>query len=236
MGWNPSVRDYDLERTCIFGQGSGQVPICVWKNAQGEFQFGSPASPIAADCQFTFTLGAAKLAYGGTAYAEAPMPAVGEMKSLFQNYQISKVEITFMWSCDAYNAETSLGGASPPLIIYAVDQDDGLGATFSDVLQYQNVRKWYPNGTGSLTRSVAFRPKCKELIWSGGGVTGIQQTGYNDGENFFISTDNTDIPHYGIKMAGMLTAGKPVTENVTPRVVGFLTVSCKYFIRYRDLK
>lgn len=235
MGWNPAIRDYELERTCIFGQANGLQPICVWKDGAGNFMFGNNSNPLAADAQLYFTLGAAKLSISGTAFTEAQIPAIDEMKTLFQNYQIKKVEVNLMWSCDAYNAEASLGGASPPLIIYAVDNDDALGATFQNLLQYSDMRKWYPNGTSSLTRTVIIEPKCKEVVWSGSGVTGLQQTGYTNDNQFFISTDNSDIPHYGLKMAGMMTAGSP-TGGVTPRIVGFLTISCKYFIKYRDLK
>lgn len=237
-GYDINKRFYNVTRTTVFSNDTN-TQLLVWKFADGTLRFSkNEANPStnASDLQLNFTLTQAQLLLGGVGHLNSAMPAGSELQTLFQNYRINYVDVTFIyhntgvWALDIGNDRKT----SSPLFLYATDNDDSLGTNALALMQYENHKKWFPSDGPGAVRTIRVYPKARSVIWSGQTITGFQQTGYQQNNDLWLNVENADIPHYGLKMAMMSTT--PADDGAEARIMGSVTIACKYNMTFRDLK
>lgn len=121
------------------------------------------------------------------------LPSVSEFQSLFSQYRIKKIVLRMVWD---QNVTTSLANFNSPIFNMVTDTDDAvppLGP--SDLMQRQGVRLISLGaGNRSQVQTHTIYPRTMLSTATTSGVSSQTQA-----RNMWLSTNNLDITHYGVK-------------------------------------
>lgn len=182
--------------------GSGyttvQTPATLTGNGLGSIT-ASNGGPVFASYQFTL----------------GDIQQAATFSSLFDQYMIEEVQFIVVPRSNAiaYNLNSATTQANPFLYI-CVDRDDNTNlGTVADIQQYDNVIQCNAV-TGAV---VMLKPSIATALWAGGAFSGYSISGPK-----WIDIANTNVPHYGVKIAC-----QPVQATSTE------TISWDIELRYR---
>lgn len=116
-----------------------------------------------------------------------------EFTVLFEEFRIDKIRCLFRFSKQP-SPEDSTTQFAPPIIRYAVDQSDtSLPATLGVLLEMPQYRSetLLPYKPVVIT----FKPMAILPVWRTGGTWGYQA----NRKSMWLSCDQPDVPHYGLK-------------------------------------
>jgi hypothetical protein len=144
------------------------------------------------------------------------IPNYAELIGLWDRVHLSRVKIDITCTCtDPPNSSTF---TSTPIIFYASDNSDVVGNTLEITQQQQDVKS-FKCSSSLPTYTINVYPKYQRIVY----YTSLLSS-YEPASGFVAS--NTDIPHYGLRLAMPL-------ERVG---FGNLQVSYTYFYKCKDVK
>jgi len=144
-----------------------------------------------------------------------PIPNAAELTALYDQLKIKKVEV--MFSCDHDNAVTNI--YSSPKMIVANDYNDGATCNATIVNQLAGAKHFTAQGPVPFKWTCV--PKYQQLVYYTAATSSFApRTG-------FVNSD-TDIPHYGIKVASALAGSNALA--------GTLYMMFKIFYELKDVK
>jgi len=140
-----------------------------------------------------FTLGGINQSISGTPLTLSPLTS-GDFTALFDEYQIRSVKLQMFTGFD-----TSTLSASPNLPVFYLIKDytdSNALSGLAEALQYENVQVVQGGATPPNNGLKWFiRPKVELQTYR----TALT-TGYSSKANQWISCDQSDVPHYGLKI------------------------------------
>lgn len=143
--------------------------------------------------QAYFTLGGTQVYLGGTPLTLSAMNA-SEFTSLFDEYKIIGVKLQIF---AGFNSSSLTAAPNLPCCFMVVDHDDvNAIASSSAALEYQNC-KVVTLGRDSMPGGIQLY--CKPKVQIQTYRTAIT-TGYTPKGNQWIDNEQTDVPHYGMKL------------------------------------
>lgn len=150
---------------------------------------------------------------GNTASWSVPNSA--ELAGLWDKVMIDKVEMEFF--CPWPNQNAAGNGAYLPLMLFASDDNDTAASLTS--VQQMDCEAWQPGSNVSKFK-ITVRPRYQGLVY----YTSLLSS-YEPKRGYVVS--DTDIPHYGLKMAVNAISGLQAVN---------IQFNCKYYFKYKELK
>jgi hypothetical protein len=143
--------------------------------------------------QMYFTLGGTQVYLGAT-----PLPLFsmnsGDFTALFDEYQIVGVKLTIF---SGFNGHSLSPTNNMPLMLVINDYDDlNSMASASVALEYQNCRT-IQMGKENTARGISHYIKPKVQIQT---YRTLTSTGYSGKSKQWIDNEQSDVPHYGVKI------------------------------------
>lgn len=172
------------------------------------------------DLQLDFSLSALRVFVNGILAVTANVPNSTEFSSLFDLYQISRVDVTFFYTHNMSN----MGSPTQAMpIFWVVDDPNSADATVLNAIQqYPKVKAHYlgESGGAPVRISVSPRPTIRygESSTAGNGVGMPPQ---------WLNTTSPTIPHYGVKLAWD-TSGR--VSNID---VGSINIVAKFHFKLK---
>lgn len=120
-------------------------------------------------------------------FALTDLPDYTKYTTLFQQYALTYIKMTVIPSADS---NTSPGQTSS-MVYYAVDYDDAVAPTQDQMLSKQGVRMKYT----LRPFTIKLRPRVLGMVYESGGTTG-----YSPRRHTWLTTNDSTVPHYGVKM------------------------------------
>lgn len=125
------------------------------------------------------------------AFKLTDLPEYASYTTIFDQYRIVKIELTFIGTNQAPNAAATL--QRTPCIYTAIDYDDnGTPASVATVLNYANVRIHAPG----KTFTIAWRPHAAVGMYNG-----TNFSNYGNLTSPWIDAASSDVLHFGVKVA-----------------------------------
>jgi len=145
------------------------------------------------------------------------LPSYAEFSTLFDAYQIDRVDLLFVWrpgaATDGY-----------PTILWCFDPDDATTpATETEMLERQGTKFTAFSSSRSMIRH-SYRPRVGFALLTNGGV---QRRGVDFGKTTWCDMGATDTAYYGSKVwfSGFNTT---ITPNASVLVFASYSVKCRY--------
>lgn len=146
------------------------------------------------------------------------IPAYAEFAAMFDQYKITRVDVTFIYN---KNSSENASGVGLPFLHYAVDHDDGdCWTTTAQMFQYGTYK------CKTLNRPIHVRlfPKTTKMIYRSPASTAYSV----DDKPEWIDMAYTDVPFYGFKWA-LDVSGSNVQD-----LIGTVKILCKYTFECRN--
>ncbi len=133
--------------------------------------------------------------YGGTYFYLGQVPGFAEFTALFDQYRIRKVVLEFRPNQQSYTSSTNTSAVTniPMRIVTAIDYDDSVAPTSHNELREYNTAQVH---TMVEQWSQTIRPAVSVMAYEG-----VGSTGYCPKWDQWVSTNDPNVPHYGIKWA-----------------------------------
>lgn len=119
---------------------------------------------------------------------------VGELKSLFDNYRITKVLYRFV--LDREVTSTTNQSGIFPRINWVHDFNDGISISRNQMMQHAGMREHWFNNNSQKTRWYTL--KCASLVQQ---YESSVATAYKPVWGSWVDTTDSAMPHYGLKIA-----------------------------------
>lgn len=166
----------------------------------------------------TITSNAALINYFSKSFALDDIPGVAEFIALFDQYCITKIVLKFypVGNPCITNATNNEVGQ----LITVKDYDDAtLPTVLNDLLEFETVAVHHPGRAFTLT----IRPRVAKTIFR----TGITSA-YGMGDaSTWVDAANTDVPHFGLKMAFTTSSVANITRYA---------IWCQYYFECRGTR
>lgn len=120
-------------------------------------------------------------------FALTDLPGYTRFQGMFQQYSITYIKLQVIPS----NNVNSNPAATIPMVYYAVDYDDNIIPTQDDMLLKQGVR----SRMTMRPWSIKLRPRVLGMTYES-----TTTTAYSPRAFTWISTSDSSVPHYGVKM------------------------------------
>jgi len=168
------------------------------------------------------TEGTSGAVYGAQEFMLSQLPNYTEYTALFDQYRIMKVEVDFfplsIGVTNNNSSNTIVNFASR--LITAIDYDDSTAPSSTDALRQYSTAK-VNLITDRFSRD--FVPAISTMVYEG-----VSSTAYEPGFKKWLSTNDPNVPHYGLKWAVPATVG---IANAYQSAV-----SCKVFLEFKNAK
>lgn len=150
----------------------------------------------------------------------ANMPNAAELAAVWDDCKLDKVEVTLGFGG---GASTNSTNQTPTMFLVGTD-DNSAESTETIVQQLGDCKSWYASSANNSVFRITVKPKFQQLIYYTALTSGYQaKRGYN--------RSDYDIPHYALKIAI-----PQLTNGTAAALSGRLTISMKYFFKYKSLK
>lgn len=150
----------------------------------------------------------------GYKFALSDVPNYTEFTSLYDQYQLKAVQLTFI---PRYNVATNL---TPIAQLWSiVDYDASFPTTQPGFLQYQNLHM--TRGTSLHKRYI--RPQCLGELFNN-----LTTSAYSTRRNTWIDTADPNVPHYGMALL------VPTVANADSKSCWDLKV--KYYFAFKNVR
>jgi len=175
-----------------------------------------------------FRLDQVDLYINGTLASTFGVPNYTEFTNLFDQYCIKKVDVMVLPSF-------TNGGPSPnvsvwmPWVIHAADYDNTSSTGSTSLMQYSGAKFTQLNGQVVHINSKTLRSLKPQAAVSIARVTG--SVGQAPMDDVWISTDNPNVQHFGLKMA----LDDSYNGSNLGVVLGALNFVVKYHLAFRDV-
>ncbi len=188
-----------MHRHVVCCSSSAATKLFINYAGGAKFQAGLVASP---NMSMQFSLGSVDVFLGGAAAFSVAVPGAATLASLYDTYQIEKVEYRIYLGANSSptgQEDTGIAGTinfdwdSPlPIIGYAPDTDDANNTDLTDLQQFSNYKQAQP---------IAGRPMYGSLVpaVAGGVWNGPIRSGYTRLVRQDVNCANPGVPHYGLK-------------------------------------
>lgn len=170
-----------FERRCSF--------VCVLNNTNGW----TSGAVVSQSMQMYFTLQGTAVYFGGTPLSTLNMP-YADFTSLFDEYKIVSVKTQIF---AGFNTSTLNANPNLPVCFIIPDYDDVNALTSTaNALEYQSARP-VTLGRDTLLGGITHTVKPKVQIQT---YRTALTTGYSAKAGQWIDCDQSDVPHYGLKL------------------------------------
>lgn len=225
-----------ITRTTVIGDRGADgntgkfLGICANGAFATSISSSNPAATIGTgNINMQFSLGQTTLttSSGSTTAMAVPLPSLSDILNMYDQFRISYVELTFLFSANSFN--TPNGPTTVSLQIwFAKDYDDASSVGLAEIVQYNNVVCWCPAVNPRFV--IRMKPKVQDLVYS----TNLT-SGYAPGKSRWMSTSTSvsyNAPHYGLKMF----CDVPAPTGSGADIIGYFTICVKYFIEVKNMK
>jgi len=173
------------------------------------------------DLALDFSLQQMRVFLNGALTTTVAVPNSTEFTSLFDQYMITKVDVTFFYT---HNISNMGSPAQAMPIFWVVEDPNSVDATvLTAIQQYPKVKAHYLGESGGAPVRISVIPKPTTAV-SSGGTLGNATTASSQ---WIVSTSPT-VPHYGVKLAWD-TSGR--ISNID---VGNINIVAKLYFRLRQ--
>lgn len=164
---------------------------------------------------------------GSIQFALSEVPGFAEFTALYDVYQISAVKVA-IWGSANVNTAVGIGNSTSiyaqvfqlPNVYTVIDYTDDDNPVDADqLMEYGNCKVT----RGNQVHTRYFKPKIAVPVFT----TGLDPA-YQARRSSWLSTDDADIPHYGLKYVFDIPGG--VTSSP------YYTFSITYYLRFRQTK
>lgn len=175
-----------------------------------------------------FRLDQVDLYINGTVASTFAVPNYTEFTNLFDQYCIKKVEVSVLPSFTNAGPNALLQNMLP-WIIHANDYDNVSSTGSTSLMQYSGAKFTQLTGQMVHVNSKSLRTLKPQAAVSIARVTG--SVGQAPMDDVWISTDNPNVQHFGLKMA----LDDSYNGSSTGITLGLLNFVVKYHLAFRDV-
>uniref|UniRef100_UPI0040487642 hypothetical protein n=1 Tax=Yoonia sp. TaxID=2212373 RepID=UPI0040487642 len=178
----------------------------------------------------TFSLTGMNLWFAGTYFGTISVPGASDFTSLYEQYKIEFIEISFYFSNNISNLNST--ATSLPIMGIVRDFDDVLATDMFALQQFSGYQMWQlGNQRGDGAYKMRVKPAAQTLTYNGSGGTTV--SGIKRDFSPTLSINTPSIPHYGVKIAY-----DPVQQlgSDVANVVGFLSINATYHLSMRNTR
>nr|AGA18403.1 hypothetical protein [uncultured marine virus] len=148
-----------------------------------------------------------------------------EIIQLFDQYKLTGIKLKFNLNVEVPSGQTGITGVPEPtygpLLYYLIDHDDAtVPANMDEIREYSATRMVRMSGQKSF--SLWIKPSVLSKVYES-----VATSGYAPKWGVTISTDDPDVPHYGLKLAFQ----KPTIVNF-----GRVEVEPTYYFTVKNMK
>lgn len=160
-------------------------------------------------------------AYTGMSFSLSDLPNYSEFTALYDQYTITGVKLTFMWSMT--EATNTNGGPGAPTMFLCRDYDDANTPASIDELMQRPFTK-----TRRIDRpfSIFLRPR-PSLETFNGALTSAYSV---PNKAPWIDVNNPSVPFYGLKYIMNPYGG------TVGLIYGTVTIVCKYYLKFKGVR
>lgn len=211
-------RTYRFART-VTSNSAGDY-LVIGTDAGGVYKYFNGANN-ATNLQVTFSLQQMVVYLGGVAQITSVVPDYAEFTSLFDQWCIEKVELTFIPTFTNQSIAARSRDYDLQNHVYCIDNDDAGSATALQIQQYANCKytQLCESAKDGKPRPLAvFKPKPAIAVYQTGATFAYGALEGMNNKKMWIDVAYPTAPHYAFKMA-MDNYGGTATANATQAYV-----------------
>ena len=222
-------RVYSFTRLSSSNQGSANAfPLAIVTDSLTGRPAFSTGLQSGQNLALAFRLDQVDLYLNGTVASTFAMPNYTEFTNLFDQYCIKKVDVMVL-ATYCFAPMNNVTTQFLPWIIHAADYDNVTSTGATSLMQYNGAKYTQLLGQTNSVNSQVLRSIKPQAALSVARVTG--SVGQSPTDDLWISTDNPNIQHFGVKMA-LDDSYNGYTVNQTTAQLNFII---RYHMAFRDV-
>jgi len=227
-----SIREHKFTRTVSTNNGASynnpqQIVLTVDQN-RGFLYNGANVGSF--NLALTFSLSGMNIWAAGTYQGTISVPGTSDFTSLYEQYRIDYIDITFFYSNN--QSSNNQPGLTLPVFGIVRDFDDTQATDMFALQQYSGYQMWQVgNQRGDGSFKLRLKPAAQQITFNGSG--GTTATGVKRVFSPTMSMQTAQVPHYGVKIAF-----DPIAQGQTgvSAVLGYFSINATYHLTMKNTR